>query len=108
MSGADDSSERVTRSDEYPILVGDAVIYCPMFHLARFRGEERSLARACPTLADDVQALGVYPSCVSMPLTEISGAGQAGWRVYHMETSGVSLRARPQHHPLPVHRPHLQ
>lgn len=82
-----------------------SVIYCLVFHP---RGYKKGLARAGPTLAGNVQALGVHLSCVSMTLAEISGAGQAGWRVYHMETSGVSLRARPQHHPLPVHSPHLQ
>ena len=70
--------------------------------------DERGRARASSAVTGDLQALRAPTLYVSMSLAEISGAGQASRRVHHLETSGVSLRARPQHHPLPAHCPHLQ
>lgn len=57
---------------------------------------------------DPREATHFAPFCVSVNLAEISGTGQAGWRVHYLETSGMSFRARSKHHPLPVHCTHLQ
>lgn len=81
-----------------PFNSGDCSVWwfqhCPEFQLAH----PEVMREVLPTpLSQGMSSpgSGVPPSCVSVTLAEISGAGQAGWRVHHMETSGVSLRGRP-------------